>query len=389
MEQIILMTPRRLVFGERSIDAFAADYLQAGMKKLYLITVPPVLHFLEQTLERLKAGGVEIRIHDAIAGEPSLRDFESVLADARQFGADSVAGIGGGSVLDVAKLVAAQLYNTQSTGEVLGIGLLKGRSTYLVCIPTTSGTGSEVSPNAIFVNDEGAKIGVISPHLVPDASYVDPHLTVSVPPSVTASTGIDALAHCLEAYTNRFAHPVVDTFALEGVRLIACYLKRACVNGQDLEARSKVALGSLYGGMCLGPVNTTAVHALAYPLGTDYHIPHGLSIALLLPHVMQFNLAVAPQRYAELAVAMGADAEAAEEALAFQSVSLIRELILECGLPGSLQELGIPYKGIEKMALDALTIQRLLKNNIRTITQKDAEDIYRSAFYSYELAKNI
>ena len=389
MEQITLMNPRRLVFGAKSLDQFAEDYLKGGWKKLYLVTIPPVRNQLETTLEKLRTAGIAVLVNDTIAGEPSFRDFEAVLAEARYYGADSVAGIGGGSVLDVAKLVAAQLYNTQATDEVVGIGNLKGRSTYLACIPTTSGTGSEVSPNAIFVNDEGAKIGVISPHLVPDASYVDPLLTISVPPSVTASTGIDALAHCLEAYTNRNAHPVVDLVALEGVRLIARYLKRTCTDGHDLEARSKVALGSMYGGMCLGPVNTTAVHALAYPLGTDYHIPHGLSIALLLPHVMQFNLPAAPQRYAELAVAMGADAEAGEATLAFQSVNLIRELNLECGLPGSLQELGIPYDGIEKMAEGAVKIQRLLKNNIRIITQKDAEDIYRSAFYSYELAKNL
>jgi alcohol dehydrogenase len=389
MEQIILMNPRRLVFGEHSIEVFAADYLQLGLKKLYLVTVPPVYIKLEKTLERLVAGGVQIKVHDSLTAEPSFSDFERVLAEAKHFGADSVAGIGGGSVLDVAKLVAAQLDNTQSIEDVIGIGNLKGRSTYLACIPTTSGTGSEVSPNAIFVNKGGAKVGIISPHLIPDASYVDPYLTVSVPASVTASTGIDALSHCLEAYTNRFAHPVVDLIALEGVRLIAQNLKRACVNGHDLEARSQVALGSLYGGMCLGPVNTTAVHALAYPLGTDYHIPHGLSIALLLPHVMQFNLPAAPDRYAKLAMAMGAEAEVEDDATALESIRLIQKLIRECGLPGSLQELNIPYESIEKMAEDALKIQRLLKNNIRTITQKDAEDIYRSAFYSYEPAKNI
>lgn len=389
MEHIILMNPRRLVFGEGSLDVFAADFLQRGLKKLYLVTVPAVCDQLEPILRKLAAEGVEVRVNQSIAGEPSFGDFDNVLGEARRYGADSVVGIGGGSVLDVAKLVAAQLYNTQPTAEVTGIGNLKGRSTYLACIPTTSGTGSEVSPNAIFVNEQGAKIGVISPHLVPDASYVDPLLTVSVPPSITASTGIDALAHCLEAYTNKFAHPVVDLVALEGVRLIARYLKRACTDGHNLEARSQVALGSLYGGMCLGPVNTTAAHALAYPLGTDYHIPHGLSIALLLPHVMAFNLPAAPDRYAQLAIAMGADPGAGEEATALQSVHLIKNLIRACGLPASLQELNIPYEGIEKMAEDALKIQRLLKNNIRPITQKDAEDIYRSAFYCYELTKNI
>src|SRR5215204_6575729 len=163
------MTPRRLVFGEHSIDVFAADYLKLGLKKLFLVTVPPVYIKLEKTLEKLAAGGIQIKVHDSIMAEPSFSDFEKVLAEAKHFGADSVAGIGGGSVLDVAKMIAAQLYNTQPIKEVIGIGNLKGRSTYLACIPTTSGTGSEVSPNAIFVNEGGAKIGIISPYLVPDA----------------------------------------------------------------------------------------------------------------------------------------------------------------------------------------------------------------------------
>jgi alcohol dehydrogenase class IV len=289
-------------------------------------------------------------------------------------------GMGGGSVMDVAKLIAAQLLNKQTTEEVVGIGNLKERKTYLACIPTTSGTGSEVSPNAIFVDVKGAKVGVISPYLIPDGAYVDPALTVGVPRSFTAATGIDALTHCLEAYANKFAHPVIDLIALEGVRLIGRYLKRACNDGQDIEARTQVALGSLYGGMCLGPVNTAAVHALAYPLGAEFHIPHGLSNALMLPYVMEFNLIAAPQKYADLAIALGAEEGKSPHETARAGVQCIRNLIKGCGLPSSLEEVGIPFNAIGRMATGALQVQRLLKNNIREIDLQAAENIYKAAF---------
>ncbi len=289
-------------------------------------------------------------------------------------------GIGGGSVLDVAKLVAAQLKNTQTLDEIKGIGNLKERQIYVACIPTTSGTGSEVSPNAIFVNELGEKVGIISPFLVPDAAYIDPVLTVSLPKSITAATGIDALTHCLEAYTNKFAHPFVDLYALEGVRLIAKYLKRACDNGSDLEARAQVALGSMYGGMCLGPVNTAAVHALSYPLGVEYHIPHGLSNALLLPYVMEYNIEADASKYERIAEVLGAEKKATSKETALEGVKIMKQLIVDCGLPLTLSEAGVKEESIPQLAEGAIKVQRLLKNNIREIAVEDAVAIYQSAF---------
>ena len=193
-------------------------------------------------------------------------------------------GVGGGSVLDCAKLLATLINNTQKLEDVVGIGFLNGREIKLICIPTTSGTGSEVSPNAILLNENTqAKSGIISPYLVPDACYLDPILTISLPPKLTAETGIDALSHCIEAYTNKFAHPTVDTYALRGIQLISENIQKAYKNGNDIEARSALLLGSMYGGLCLGPVNTSAVHALSYGLGGKFHISHGLSNAILRP----------------------------------------------------------------------------------------------------------
>ena len=284
--------------------------------------------------------------------------------------------------MDTAKLLAALLKGDQPVSEVVGTNLLRGRLTYLACLPTTSGTGSEVSPNAIFhQGNTGSKVGVISPFLVPDASYIDPELTLDLPPAVTASTGMDALTHCIEAYTNRFAHPVVDGLALEGIRIIGRSLARAYKNGKDLEARTDLALGSLYGGMCLGPVNTAAVHALAYPLGSLYKIPHGIANALLLPYIMEFNLPASPEKYRDIAIALGAGTGKNTDQIAMEGIGLVKRLLRECGLPLTLSEFKIPGKDLDGMVENAMQVQRLLKNNPREMTPADAMEIYEKAYH--------
>jgi alcohol dehydrogenase class IV len=263
----------------------------------------------------------------------------------------------------------------------VGIGLLKGRNKKLVCVPATSGTGSEVSPNAILVdNSDNQKKGIISPFLVPDIVYVDPLLTISVPPSITAATGLDALTHCLEAYTNKFAHPYIDMYAFEGMRLIAANIVQAVVNGNDEEARTNVAMGSLLGGFCLGPVNTAGVHALSYPLGSMFHLAHGLSNALLLPHVMEFNLSAAPNRYANVAVALGCNCGENDIETAKKGIEKVKEIMTDCNFPLQLRDVGVTEDSIPQMAKDAMKIQRLLKNNPRLIIEADAIEIYKAAF---------
>lgn len=380
MKEIVILNPNRVVFGEGCMQRFVDDFVASGLKRMFLIGISELANTLVPYIEKLKENGVAVFVDESIKGEPTFDDFNAVLEKAIAFNADSVVGVGGGSVLDVAKLVAAQLKNTQSLDEIKGIGNLKERQTYVACIPTTSGTGSEVSPNAIFVNNLGEKVGIISPYLVPDAAYIDPVLTVLLPKSVTAATGIDALTHCLEAYTNKFAHPFVDLYALEGVRLIAKYLKRACDDGTDIEARTQVALGSMYGGMCLGPVNTAAVHALSYPLGVEYHIPHGLSNALLLPYVMEYNIEEDASKYERIAEVLGAEKKNTSRETALEGVKIMKQLIADCGLPTSLAHAGVKEESITKLAEGAIKVQRLLKNNIREIAVEDAVAIYQSAF---------
>jgi len=230
---------------------------------------------------------------------------------------------------------------------------------------------------------------VVSPYLVPDASFVDPMLTLSVPPAVTAATGLDALTHCIEAYTNRFAHPMIDLYALAGIRLIAGNLARAAADGLRIEAREHLAVGSLYGGICLGPVNTAGVHALAYPLGGEFHIAHGISNAVLLPHVMNFNLPASPERFAEVAIALGAEEQSSALETARRGVARIHELARQCGVPMSLADLRVPRSAVPGMAEAAMQVQRLLKNNPRRLTAADAAAIYESAFEPHGRSSSV
>jgi alcohol dehydrogenase class IV len=210
--------------------------------------------------------------------------------------------------------------------------------------------------------------------------YIDPELALSLPPPVTAATGIDAFTHCLEAYVNKHAHPMIDAYALEGMGLIIRSLEKAIHEPGDLEARSDLALGSLYGGMCLGPVNTTAIHALSYPLGSEFHIAHGLSNALLLPYVMQFNLPVAEDRFARIARIFGFGSEPSQSRRAGLAIQAVRDLIEKCGLPARLSMIEIPKVAIPRMAVSAMKIQRLLVNNPRDVNLEDAITIYQNAY---------
>lgn len=377
---LTIMQPGRIVFGRNCYKECAPHLRKSGVSRAFLVTSPPTLKIAESVAESLHQEGLKTEIYAGVDREPSVSLFHTALDAAKAAGPDGVIGIGGGSALDVAKLVAALLYSDRRVEDSFGIDLLAGRSVGLACLPTTAGTGSEVSPNAILVDADNQKKGVISRYLVPDATFVDPMLTVTMPPAVTAGTGLDALTHCIEAYTNRFSHPMIDLYALEGMRLIAANLSRAVADGQDLDARDSVALGSMYGGLCLGPVNTAGVHALAYPLGGEFHVAHGVSNAVLLPHVMEFNLHACPERYARVAAALGAGHCEDPVEMALRGAARIRQIAAQCGVSMNLAEYGVPRSAIPRMAEAAVNVKRLLKNNPREITVGDAVTIYEQAF---------
>ena len=381
MKAITLLQPQKIVFGTGCIQTFVEDYEKMGLKRLYVLTAPPIRPLIEEALDALTSAGVAIEVFQDIVAEPTVNDFKDILEKARRFQADSVVGVGGGSVLDVTKLVAAFINSEQQVEDCFGTGFIQKKGLWFACLPTTAGTGSEVSPNAILLDErDHLKKGIVSPFLIADVAYVDPKLTWTVPAKVTADTGMDALTHCIEAYTNKFAHPAVDIYALKGIQLIAANLENAVKNGQNQEAREALALGSLYGGLCLGPVNTAAVHALSYPLGGEFHIPHGLSNAILLPSVMKFNMSANVKRYAEVAIAMGCEPGKNDEETAQRGVDFIYQLAAAVGIPDKLTALGIPQTAVDGMAKATMQVQRLLKNNPREVTEQDARDIYNSLY---------
>jgi alcohol dehydrogenase class IV len=378
---ITLLQPPRIVFGNGCVVNCVEIFTQRHAKRVLLVTSKSVRPQITFIIDALKKAGCEVVECRPVPPEPTREFFETVLAEAQAEKIDSVLAIGGGSAIDIAKLIAALSRSPQKIGDVFGINLLSSRELPLVCLPTTAGTGAEVSPNAILLDTaDELKKGVISPHLVPDAAFIDPLLTLSVPPSVTAATGLDALTHCIEAYANKFAHPITDGYALRGIQLIAANLLAAVNDGKNLEARAALALGSLYGGLCLGPVNTAAVHALSYPLGGRFHIAHGVANALLLPPVLRFNFSAAPERYAEISVALGVTRNGSALTTAEHGVDFLSQLSHACGVPQTLSALNIPRAAIPAMAKSAMQVQRLLKNNLRPVTEADAVKIYEATF---------
>jgi alcohol dehydrogenase class IV len=374
MKGITLYQPGKIVFGAGVLHQLPADCQALAYRKILLLFTSPLKTTAEMISSVCEGRGMCMQLLEYSFGEPTVAYFQSLLVQAQTSNPDCIIGLGGGSVLDAAKLIAALWDSDQTIADVFGKNLLKGRNSGLICIPTTSGTGSEVSPNAILLDEsDSEKKGVISPHLIPDSCYVDPVLMTSLPPKITAETAMDALSHCIEAYTNKFSHPITDNYALAGIRLIATHLEMAFRNGTNLEARSALALGSLYGGLCLGPVNTAAVHALSYGLGGKYHISHGLANAVLLPEVMRFNLESVPSKYKEIAAAFGADT-------ALEGIARLEALSVACGVPQKLSDIGIDPAETETLADLAMKITRLLVNNPREITREDAIHIYNALF---------
>jgi len=279
--------------------------------------------------------------------------------------------------MDVAKLVAVLWDSEQSVVDVVGAGKIAGRRTGLAQVPTTSGTGSEAGIRSLVTNPETlAKMAVESPFMLADIAVLDPELTYSVPAAVTAATGVDALAHCVESFTNIKAHPLIDGYASQGISLVGRYLARAVADGQDTEARAGMMLASYYGGICLGPVNTAGGHALAYPLGTHLKLPHGLANAIIFPHVLAFNASVRPEKTDLVARSLGLSGGANVDSILAESVAYCEGLGIEMrlGRHGAQQsDLGI-------WAEEAFAIKRLIDNNPRPLDVASIRSIFESAF---------
>ncbi|UPJ59867.1 iron-containing alcohol dehydrogenase [Bradyrhizobium sp. 192] len=329
----------------------------------------------------LAAAGIGVSIFDDVVADSPSYVVEAAVAACRADRIDVVLSIGGGSVLDTAKLVAYLAKTPDRLDDIYGVGLAKGQRLPLLLAPTTAGTGSEVTPIAIVTTPTAQKKGVVSSVLIPDWAILDAELTLSLPTFVTAATGIDAMVHAIEAYSSKHKkNPISDQFARQALGLLSANVRRVCEDGQDIEARSQMLLGSMLAGMAFANAPVAAVHALAYPIGAIFHVPHGFSNALILTQVLRFNLSAAELLYAELAPIVDFQAvnlTVAERARLF--VDAMAAICRDCKIPLSLAEVGIGPQDLNKLAEEAMKQTRLLVNNPREVRFEDALAIYAEA----------
>lgn len=337
----------------------------------------------ERVVRHLSGAGLIPAVFSEVEAEPSLENAEAAFALLKNSRCDSVIGLGGGSAIDVAKAVSLLAGSGGSLIDYIGVDLVPCRGLPLIAMPTNGGTGSEVTPIAVFTNPEARwKRGIVSRHILPDVAVVDPEMAVSGPPKMTAMSGMDALTHAIESYTSTRANPHTDMYAIEAVRLIATWLRKAFEDGSNLEARTGMAQGSLFAGVSLANAGVAAVHALAYPLGVNFGVPHGLANAILLPYVMRFNVNSAVGKYARVAQAFGAAmGHLTNLKEAEQAVSMVEELSAAVGIPRTLAGLGVAEADCDLMAPEAAGAARLISNNPAPVTERDAAIIYRQALF--------
>jgi alcohol dehydrogenase class IV len=385
MNSFVFNTTRSIISGSGQSARLGEITLPILGDRILLVTDKGLRKagLIEAPLASLLGKGMAVSIFDDVAADPPESSILEAAQAARDHRATGVLAIGGGSPMDVAKLAALLAHSGESLSDIYGVGNARGPRLPLVLVPTTAGTGSEVTPISIVTTGEAEKKGVVSPLLIPDAAVLDPDLTLGLPPLITAATGIDAMVHAIESYASASANnnPVSRTLAREALRLLGGNIREAVSTGQNRAARGAMLLGSLLAGQAFANSPVAAVHALAYPLGGHYHIPHGLSNALVLPHVLAFNLPAASDIYAEIAIDVFPELTSISEtnrAAAF--VESLSQLALDLKIPTRLRDMNIGENALSMLAYDAMKQTRLLVNNPRPLTEADALAIYRAAW---------
>jgi alcohol dehydrogenase class IV len=383
MQTFTFETTRSVICEVGATSRIGALMAGRGCRRVAFVTDAMIvkLGLAAPALDGLRAAGVESWLFDGVTADPPEAMVLAAVAEARARGVDGVVSVGGGSSLDTAKLLAVLIGSDQPLASIYGVGLVKGERLPLALAPTTAGTGSEVTPIAIVTTGEAEKKGVVAPQLLPDWAILDAELTVGLPAPVTAATGIDAMVHAIEAFTSRHRKNVVsDCLARQALALLGGNIRTACRSPEDRAARSDMLLGSMLAGMAFANAPVAAVHALAYPLGGHFHIPHGLSNALVLPHVLDYNMPAAEAAYAELAPIVFPELAAAPAgARAAGLVEGFRRLGPELGMQTRLRDFGISHNQLPMLAEDAMKQTRLLVNNPREMTAEAALAIYQAA----------
>ena len=344
------------------------------------------LKLTEPTLNELKKFSSKVEIFEDVEADPSLKTLLNSIEIGKKMNATGVIGFGGGSSMDVAKLTSLILGSDENIEEVWGVSNAKGPRLPLVLVPTTAGTGSEVTPISIITVGEEEKKGVSSPIILPDVAILDPDLTIGLPAHTTAATGIDAMVHAIEGYAsaNKNNNPISKMLSIEALKLLGGSIEKAVFDGSNIEARGNMLIGAMLAGKSFANSPVAAVHALAYPIGGTFHVSHGLSNSLVLPYVLRFNSAdnKATKDYAELAPYVFPDININQgsQAVCSEFIDRMESLSKKLGLPQKLREVNIPKEACIKMAKDAMKQTRLLVNNPREVTEKDALNIYESAW---------
>nr|CAD6430921.1 alcohol dehydrogenase [Rhizobium sp. Q54] len=385
MEPFVFATTNRIVFRPGAANEIAKIVGRCCGDRILLVTDAGLrrLGLCDPALQSLSEAGVAVTVFDAVEADPSLATVAKAVDVGKAAGVTGVVGFGGGSSLDVAKIAALLLGSGEDIADAWGVGNAKGPRLPLVLVPTTAGTGSEVTPVSIITVEGDEKRGVSSPILLPDMAILDPELTLGLPPAITAATGIDAMVHAIEAYASLNANNnlLSRILARQALQLLGANIERAVVHGGDRDARGAMLLGSMLAGQAFANSPVAAVHALAYPIGGRFHVPHGLSNALVLPHVLRFNAPVAGSVYAEIAAdAFPHLAGEEEEARCATFIDCVTELSRKLGLPQRLRDVGIGEEHLAAMARDAMKQTRLLVNNPRPLQEADALAIYRAAW---------
>ena len=374
-----------VLVGPGTSDQLADLSKSLGIRRALIVTDPGIIKFglLEAALKKFEANSIPVKIYSDVIADPPEAVVLDAVKTAQEFGCDGVIGFGGGSSMDVAKLLAVLIKGEQSLMDIYGVDSITGSRLPLIQIPTTAGTGSEATMVSIITTGETTKAGVVSRVLLADKIILDASLTIGLPAAVTAATGIDAMVHAIEAFTSkRLKNPLSDMLAREALRLMAGNIRVAVMEGSNLAAREAMLLGAMLAGQAFANAPVAAVHALAYPLGGNYHIPHGLSNALVLPHVLRFNGPEAATLYAELtqiilpSQSLPADPQQVTAILA----DYFLELAADLGLPTRLEQMNIDQRDLPMLAEQAMLQQRLLINNPRAMSLSDALSIYRQAF---------
>jgi alcohol dehydrogenase class IV len=383
-ELTLFRTTRRILFGLGAVEKIGTEAQLLKAKKVLIITDPGVIQagLLEGVEKSLQSAGIPFALFDGVEPDPRIEVVKKSVEKAKKEGINLIIGFGGGSSLDIAKVTSILITNPRKIDSFFGIDLVPNPGVPVILVPTTAGTGSEVTPIAILSDTkEKLKKGIVSPTLFPEVAIVDPKLTIGLPPSVTAFTGMDALTHAIEAYYSVNATDITDLLAYRAMELLSKNLRMAYAHGENLAARSSMMEGSLLAGIAFANAGVGAVHAFAYPLGGEFHLAHGLTNTLMLPYLMRYNILGCPYKFAQMAKAFGEKVEGLSELDGAETaVKFVERLSDDIRVPRRLRDVRIPEDAIPRLAEAAMKVTRLLANNPRKITLEDAVAIYKSAY---------